>query len=120
MMAQSRGALIRLANGLGEKGQQLQDELNILKHEFEMLLEQRNYYSNQTEYFGLVVRRLDENSTRYHRRGAQLVEAYELEQRATEELMRIYWAIGAKQQEMEITLARERELRSQADQIDSY
>ena len=45
-MAQSRGALIRQANGLGEKGQQLQDELNILKHEFEMLLEQRDYYSN--------------------------------------------------------------------------
>ena len=43
MMAQSRGALIRLANGLSEKGQQLQDELNILKHEFEMILEQRNY-----------------------------------------------------------------------------
>ena len=79
-----------------------------------------NYYSNQTEYFGSVVRRLDKNSTRYHRRGAQLVEAYEQEQRATDELMRIYWAIGAKQQEMEITLARERELRSQADQIDSY
>ena len=37
-MAQSRGALIRQANGLGEKGQQLQDELIILKHEFEMLL----------------------------------------------------------------------------------
>ena len=63
---------------------------------------------------------MDESSTRYHRRGAQLVEAYELEQRTTEELMRIYWAIGAKQQEMEITLARERELCSQADQIDSY
>ena len=29
MMAQSRGALIRLANGLGEKGQQPQNELNI-------------------------------------------------------------------------------------------
>ena len=119
-MAQSRGALIRQANGLGEKCPQLQNELIGLKHEFEMLLEQRNYYSNQTEYLGSVVRRMDESSTRYHRRGAQLVEAYELEQRATEELMRIYWAIGAKQQEMEITLARERELRSQAGQIDSY
>ena len=112
--------MIRLANGLRDKGQQQQDELNIPKHEFEMLLEQRNYYANQAEYFGSVVRRLDEYSTRYHRRGAQLVEAYELEQRATEELMRIYRAIGAKQQEMEITLAREREFRSQADQIYSY
>ena len=37
-MAQSRGALIWLANGLGEKGQQLQDELNNLKHEFETRL----------------------------------------------------------------------------------
>ena len=119
-MAQSRGVMIRQADRLREKGQQLQEELNILKHDFEMISEQRNYYSNQTEYFGSVVRGLDENSTRYLRRGAQLVEAYEQEQRATDELMRIYWAIGAKQQEMEITLARERELRSQADQIDSY
>ena len=119
-MAQSRGALIWRADRLCERGQQLQEEFNILKHEFEMILEQRNYYSNQIEYFGSVVRRLDENSTRYHRRGAQLVEAYELEQRASDELMRIYWAIGAKQQEMEITLTRERELRSQADQTDSY
>ena len=118
-MAQSRGALIRQADRC-EKGQQLQEDLNILKHEFEMILEQRNYYSNQTEYFGSVVRRLDENSTRYHRRGAQLVEAYELEQRATDELMRIYWAIGAKQQEMENTLTREREIRNQVDQTDSY
>ena len=85
-----------------------------------MILEQHNYYSNQTEYFGSVVRGLDENSISYHRRGAQLVEAYEQEQRATDKLMRIYWAIGAKQQEMEITLTRERELRSQADQTDSY
>ena len=85
-----------------------------------MILEQSNYYSNQTEYFGSVVRRLNENSTRYHRRGAQLVEAYEQEQRATDELMRIYWAIGAKQQEMENTLAREKEIRNQVDQTDSY
>ena len=120
MMAQSRGTLILQADRLGEKGQQLQEELNILKHEFEMILEQRNYYSNQTEYFGSVVRRLDENSTRYHRRGAQLVEAYEQEQRATDELMRIYWAIGAKQQEMEITLTREREFWNQVDQTDDY
>ena len=118
-MAQSRGALIRQANGLGEKGQQLQDELNILKHDFNMLLETRDYYLNQTEYFGSVVRRSNEGSTRYHRRGAQLVEAYEQEQRATEELMRVYWAIGAKQQELERNLARERDLRSQADQMDS-
>ena len=119
-MAQSRGALIRQADRLCEKGQQLQEELNILKHESEMMLEQRYYYSNQTEYFGSVVRGLDENYTRYHRRGAQLVEAYEQEQRATDELMRIYWAIGAKQQEKEITLTREREIRSQVDQTDSY
>ena len=84
-----------------------------------MLLETRDYYANQTEYFGSVVRRLDEGSTRYNRRGAQLVEAYEQEQRATEELMRVYWAIGAKQQELERNLARERDLRSQADQMDS-
>ena len=64
MMAQSRGALIRQSDWLGEKGQQLQEELNIVKHEFKMILEQRNYYSNQTEYFGSVVRRLDKNSTR--------------------------------------------------------
>ena len=118
-MAQSRGAVIRQANRLGEKGQQLQEELNILKHDYNMLLETRDYYVNQIEYFGSVVRRLDEGSTRYHRRGAQLVEAYEQEQRATEELMRVYWAIGAKQQELESTLARERDLRSQADQMDS-
>ena len=118
-MAQHRGALIRQANALSEKGQHLQDELNILKHDFNMHLETRNYYSDQTEYFGSVVRRLDEGSTRYHRRGARLVEAYEQEQRATEELMRVYWAIGAKQQELERNLARERDLRSQADQMDS-
>ena len=118
-MAQSRGAVIRQANRLGEKGQQLQEELNILKHDYNMHLETRDYYVNQIEYFGSVVRRLDEGSTRYHRRGAQLVEAYEQEQRATEELMRVYWAIGAKQQELESTLARERDLRSQADQMDS-
>ena len=118
-MAQSRGAVIRQANRLGEKGQQLQEELNILKHDYNMHLETRDYYVNQTEYFGSVVRRLDEGSTRYHRRGAQLVEAYEQEQRATEELMRVYWAIGAKQQELERNLARERDLRSQADQMDS-
>ena len=118
-MAQSRGAVIRQANRLGEKGQQLQEELNILKHDYNMHLETRDYYANQTEYFGSVVRRLDEGSTRYHRRGAQLVEAYEQEQRATEELMRVYWAIGAKQQELERNLARERDLRSQADQMDS-
>ena len=118
-MAQSRGAVIRQANRLGEKGQQLQEELNILKHDYNMLLETRDYYVNQIEYFGSVVRRLDEGSTRYHRRGAQLVEAYEQEQRATEELMRVYWAIGAKQQELESNLARERDLRSQADQMDS-
>ena len=114
-MAQSRGALIRQADRLGEKGKQLQEELNILKHEFEMILEQCNYWSNQTEYYGSVVRRLDESSTRYHRRGAQLVEAYEQEQRATDQLMRIYWAIGARQQEMEIILTRERNIRNQAD-----
>ena len=119
-MAQSRGALIWRADRLCERGQQLQEELNILKHEFEMILEQRNYYSNQIEYFGSVVRRWDENSTRYHRRGAQLVEAYELEQRASDELMCIYWAIGAKQQEMENTLAREKEIHNQVDQTDSY
>ena len=118
-MAQSRGAVIRQANRLGEKGQQLQEELNILKHDYNMHLETRDYYANQIEYFGSVVRRLDEGSTRYHRRGAQLVEAYEQEQRATEELMRVYWAIGAKQQELERNLARERDLRSQADQMDS-
>ena len=118
-MAQSRRAVIRQANRLGEKGQQLQEELNILKHDYNMHLETRDYYANQTEYFGSVVRRLDEGSTRYHRRGAQLVEAYEQEQRATEELMRVYWAIGAKQQELERNLARERDLRSQADQMDS-
>ena len=118
-MAQSRGAVIRQANRLGEKGQQLQEELNILKHDYNMHLETRDYYVNQIEYFGSVVRRLDEGSTRYHRRGAQLVEAYEQEQRATEELMRVYWAIGAKQQELESNLARERDLRSQADQMDS-
>ena len=118
-MAQSRGAVIRQANRLGEKGQQLQEELNILKHDYNMHLETRDYYVNQMEYFGSVVRRLDEGSTRYHRRGAQLVEAYEQEQRATEELMRVYWAIGAKQQELERNLARERDLRSQADQMDS-
>ena len=118
-MAQSRGAVIRQANRLGEKGQQLQEELNILKHDYNMLLETRDYYANQTEYFGSVVRRLDEGSTRYNRRGAQLVEAYEQEQRATEELMRVYWAIGSKQQELERNLARERDLRSQADQMDS-
>ena len=118
-MAQSRGAVIRQANRLGEKGQQLQEELNILKHDYNMHLETRDYYVNQIEYFGSVVRRLDEGSTRYHRRGAQLVEAYEQEQRATEELMRVYWAIGAKQQELERNLARERDLRSQADQMDS-
>ena len=118
-MAQSRGAVIRQANRLGEKGQQLQEELNILKHDYNMHLETRDYYVNQIEYFGSVVRRLDEGSTRYHRRGAQLVEAYEQEQRATEELMRVYWAIGSKQQELESNLARERDLRSQADQMDS-
>ena len=118
-MAQSRGAVIRQANRLGERGQQLQEELNILKHDYNMHLETRDYYVNQIEYFGSVVRRLDEGSTRYHRRGAQLVEAYEQEQRATEELMRVYWAIGAKQQELERNLARERDLRSQADQMDS-
>ena len=118
-MAQSRGAVIRQANRLGERGQQLQEELNILKHDFNIHLETRDYYVNQIEYFGSVVRRLDEGSTRYHRRGAQLVEAYEQEQRATEELMRVYWAIGAKQQELERNLARERDLRSQADQMDS-
>ena len=118
-MAQSRGAVIRQANRLGEKGQQLQEELNILKHDYNMHLETRDYYAKQTEYFGSVVRRLDEGSTRYHRRGAQLVEAYEQEQRATEELMRVYWAIGAKQQELERIFARERDLRSQADQMDS-
>ena len=118
-MAQSRGAVIRQANRLGEKGQQLQEEINILKHDYNMHLETRDYYVNQIEYFGSVVRRLDEGSTRYHRRGAQLVEAYEQEQRATEELMRVYWAIGAKQQELERNLARERDLRSQADQMDS-
>ena len=47
------------------------------------------------------------------------MEAYEQEQRATEELMRVYWAIGAKQQELERNLARERDLRSQAVQMDS-
>ena len=119
-MAQSKGALIWRADRLCERGQQLQEELNILKHEFEMILEQRNYYSNQIEYFGSVVRRLDENSTRYHWRGAQLIEAYKLEQRASDELMRIYWAIGAKQQEMENTLAREKEIRNQVDQMDCY
>ena len=119
-MAQSKGALIWRADRLCERGQQLQDELNILKHEFEMILEQRNYYSNQIEYFGSVVRRLDENTTRYHRRGAQLVEAYKLEQRASDELMRIYWAIGAKQQEMDNTLAREKGIRNQVEQMDSY
>ena len=93
-MAQSRGALSRQADRLCERGQQLQEGLNILKHEFEMILEQRNYYSNQTEYFGSVVRRLDENSTRYHRRGAQLVEAYEQKQRATDELMRNAHLLG--------------------------
>ena len=118
-MAQARGAVIRQANRLGEKGQQLQEEINILKHDYNMHLETRDYYVNQIEYFGSVVRRLDEGSTRYHRRGAQLVEAYEQEQRATEELMRVYWAIGAKQLELERNLARERDLRSQADQMDS-
>ena len=48
------------------------------------------------------------------------MEAYEQEQRATDELMRIYWAIGTKQQEMEITLTREREIRNQVDQTDSF
>ena len=119
-MSQSRGALIRRADRLCESGQQLQSELNILKHEFEMILEQGNFYFNQIEFYGSVVRRLDENSPRYHQRGAQLVEAYELEQRASDELMRIYWAIGAKQQEMENTLAREKEIRNQVDQMDSY
>ena len=119
-MAQSRGALLRQADRLGERGQQLQEELIILKHEFELILEQRNYYSNQAEYFGSAVRRLDENSTRYHRRGAQLVKAFELEQRASDELMRIYWAIGAKQQEMNNILAQEKEIRNQVDQTDSY
>ena len=119
-MSQSRGALIRQADHLCESGQQLQSELNILKHEFEMILEQRNFYSNQIEFYGSVVSRLDENSLRYHRRDAQLVEAYELEQRASDELMCIYWAIGAKQQEMENTLAREKEIRNQVDQMDHY
>ena len=119
-MAQSRGALIRRADRLWESGQQLQGELNILKHEFEMILEKRNFYSNQIEYYGSVVRRLDENSPRYHRRGAQLVEAYELEQCASDELMSIYWAIGAKQQEMDNTLAMEVEIRNQVDQMNSY
>ena len=119
-MAQSRGALLRQADRLGERGQQLQEELIILKHEFELILEQRNYYSNQAEYFGSAVRRLDENSTRYHRRGAQLVEAFELEQCASDKLMRIYWAIGAKQQEMDNILAQEKEIRNQVDQTDSY
>ena len=119
-MSQFRGALIRRADQLYESGQQLQSELNILKHDFEMILERRNFYSNQIEFYGSVVRRLDENSSRYHRRGSQLVEAYKLEQCASDELMCIYWAIGAKQQMMENTMAREKEIRNQVDQIDSY
>ena len=79
MMAQSRGALNRQADRLGEKGQQLQEELNILKHEFEMILEQHNYYSNQTEYFGSVVRRcttcggIQAGTARYRRTDAHLL-----------------------------------------------
>ena len=119
-MAQSRGALLRRADRLVEIGQQLQEEVNILKFDFGMMQEQRNYYSDQIEYYGMVLRGLDENSPRYHRRGAQLVEAYDREQRASDELMRIYWSIGAKQQEIDETLVREKEIRNQVDQIDSY
>ena len=119
-MAQSRRALILQADRLCELGQQLQEDVNILKFDFGMIQEQRNFYSNQIEYYGIVLRRLDENSPMYQRRGAQLVEAYDLEQRTSDELMRIYWSIGAKQQEIDEALAREKEIRDQVDQMDSY
>ena len=119
-MALSRETLVSEADRLREIGQQLQEEVNILKFDFNRILEQRNFYSNQIEYYGTVLRRLDENSARYEQRGAQLKEAWDSEQRASDELLRIYESIGDKQQKIDETLAKEKEIRSQVDQIDRY
>ena len=98
----------------------MQEEVKVLKFDFNMNLEQRNFYSNQIEYYSAVLRRLAENSARYQRRGAQLEEAFDREQCASDELLRIYESIGDKQQEIDKDLAKEKEICSQVDQIDSY
>ena len=108
------------AEQLRYSAQQLQEEVNGLKYDFNILMEQRAFYSNQIEYYGCVLRRLDENSARYQWRGAQLEEACDRDQRASDELLRIYETIGAKQQEIDETLAKEKEIRSQVDQMNSY
>ena len=65
VMAQSREALVNQADRLRITGQQLQEEVNVLKFDFNIILVQRNFYSDQIEYYGAVLRRLDENSARY-------------------------------------------------------
>ena len=102
-MAQSREALVNQADRLRITGQQLQEEVNVLKFDFNIILVQRNFYSDQIEYYGAVLRRLDENSARYQWRGAQLEEACDREQCASDELLRIYESIGDKQQEIDET-----------------
>ena len=119
-MAQFIEALVIQADRLREIGQQMQEEVKVLKFDFNMNLEQRNFYSNQIEYYSAVLRRLAENSARYQRRGAQLEEAFDREQCASDELLRIYESIGDKQQEIDKDLAKEKEICSQVDQIDSY
>ena len=119
-MAQFIEALVIQADRLREIGQQMQEEVKVLKFDFNMNLEQRNFYSNQIEYYSAVLRRLAENSARFQRRGAQLEEAFDREQCASDELLRIYESIGDKQQEIDKDLAKEKEICSQVDQIDSY
>ena len=119
-MAQFREALVIQADRLREIGQQMQEEVKVLKFDFNMNLEQHNFYSNQIKYYSAVLRRLAENSARYQRRGAQLEEAFDREQCASDELLRIYESIGDKQQEIDKDLAKEKEICSQVDQIDSY
>ena len=119
-MAQFREALVIQADRLREIGQQMQEEVKVLKFNVNMNLEQRNFYSIQIEYYSTVLRRLAENSARYQRRGAQLEEAFDREQCASDELLRIYESIGDKQQEIDKDLAKEKEICSQVDQIDSY
>ena len=119
-MAQFIEALVIQADRLREIGQQMQEEVKVLKFDFNMNLEQHNFYSNQIEYYSAVLRRLAENSARFQRRGAQLEEAFDREQCASDELLRIYESIGDKQQEIDKDLAKEKEICSQVDQIDSY
>ena len=102
-MAQFIEALVIQADRLREIGQQMQEEVKVLKFNFNMNLEQRNFYSIQIEYYSTVLRRLAENSARYQWRGAQLEEACDREQCASDELLRIYKSIGDKQQEIDET-----------------